>query len=95
MPRRHHGIILVRRVIAEINYALDEIPGRRGVTIRRFRLPRTGNRGGRDRTNKVNRVENRGNKEERSGVKWKGKEGLEEEGKEGLFAWKVAFRTAP
>lgn len=42
--------------------------------------------GGRDRTNKVNRVENRGNKEERSGVKWKGKEGLEEEGKEGLFA---------
>lgn len=33
MPRRYHGIILVRRVIAEINYALDEIPGRRGVTI--------------------------------------------------------------
>lgn len=33
MPRRYHGIILVRCVIAEINYALDEIPGRRGVTI--------------------------------------------------------------
>ena len=45
MPRRYHGIILVRCVIAEINYALDEIPGRRGVTIQpgfekggRFRL---------------------------------------------------------
>lgn len=73
MPRRYHGIILVRCVIAEINYALDEIPGRRGVTIQ----PgfEKGERGGRfrlllervvdeERGNEVNRVENRGSEEE-------------------------------
>ncbi|KOX79772.1 hypothetical protein WN51_11382 [Melipona quadrifasciata] len=32
--RRYHGIILVCRVIAEINYVRDEILGRQSVTIR-------------------------------------------------------------